>query len=124
MTAALLADLFWPVSRALGWIAFGDEARIEDSLRAATWCPAQAAWPLRDADPRGTLLRALQDGSLRALSDGKELPRAAWANATGRSWPDNVRFVARTCWRYGLSSANGSCQKRAKVTPMRNRVPA
>ena len=92
MTARLFADLFWPVSRALGWIAFRDEARIEDSLRAATWYAVQADRPLRDANPQGTLLRVLQDGSLRALRDGKELPREAWANATGRSWPDDVRF--------------------------------
>jgi hypothetical protein len=65
MTARLFADLFWPVSRALGWIAFRDEARIEDTLRAATWYSVQAARPLRDANPQGTLLRALQDGGLR-----------------------------------------------------------
>jgi hypothetical protein len=92
MTAGLFADLFWPVLRALGWIAFRDEARIEDSLRAATWYSVQAERPLRDANSQGTLLRVLQDGSLRALRDGKELPREAWANATGRNWPDDVRF--------------------------------
>jgi len=92
IAARLFAELFWPVPRVLAWIAFREEAGIESSWRAAIFYPTQAAWPLRDAHPRGTLLRALQDGSLLALRDGKELPREAWANANGRSWPIDVRF--------------------------------
>jgi hypothetical protein len=92
VAARLFAELVWPVPRVLAWIAFREEACIEENWRAAKWYPPQAAWPPRDGDPQGTLVCALQDGSLRALRDGSEIPREAWANATGLSWPDDVRF--------------------------------
>jgi hypothetical protein len=52
----------------------------------------EAAQALKDPNPRETLLRALQEGSLKAIRDAKELPSEAWANATGRKWGDDIRF--------------------------------
>jgi hypothetical protein len=99
------AELFWPVPRTLAWIGFREEAFIDNSLPvlpaplirdwiasrdeapSAAWYATNAVGPIRDTDPQGTLLRALQDGSISALKDGKELPREAWAGADGRDWP-------------------------------------
>jgi hypothetical protein len=92
MTSTPFAELLWPVPRVLAWIAFRESACVEENWRAASQYPEQSAWPLREADPQGTLLRALENGSLRALKDSKEWPREAWANATGHSWPEDVRF--------------------------------
>jgi hypothetical protein len=82
-------ELLWPVPRVLAWIAFREIACVEEDWRAAT---EQPTWPVRDTDPQGTLLRALQGNSIRALKDGKELAPEAWANAAGHNWPDDVQF--------------------------------
>ena len=87
MAAKLFGEPFWPVPRVLAWIAFRHEAAINASLGAATWYVTQAMWPLRDIDREETLLRALQEGSLRALKDAKELPREFWAGAKACDWP-------------------------------------
>ena len=93
VTARLVAEPFWPAPRVLGWIAFRDPQAIEANWKAATLHDSSPMAPaLRDRNPPGTLLRALQEGSLQALRDGKVLPREEWANATGRSWSDDVRF--------------------------------
>jgi hypothetical protein len=67
MTSTPFAELLWPVPRVLAWIAFRESACVEENWRAASQYPEQSAWPLREADPQGTLLRALENGSLRAL---------------------------------------------------------
>jgi hypothetical protein len=103
--ARLFAELFWPVPRTLAWIAFREQACLDNSLPvgpmplirdwiasrgeapSAAWYATNAVGPIRDTDPQGTLLRALQDGSIPALKDGKTLPREAWAGANGRDWP-------------------------------------
>ncbi len=98
MTARLFAETFWPVSRALGWIAFRDPQQIEESWSAAKlYASGEIGRALRDRDPKTSLLRALQDGGLTALKDGNELRREKWANATGRIWPDDVRIPSRGC---------------------------
>jgi len=93
MTARLFAEPFWPASRALGWIAFRDPQLIEKSWTAAKlYESSELGRALRDRNPSTSLLRALQDGGLSALKDCNELPREKWATATGRIWPDDVRF--------------------------------
>jgi hypothetical protein len=87
VTARLFGELFWPVPRVLAWIAFRHEAAINASLGAATWYVTKAMWQLRDIDREETLLRALQEASLRALKDAKELPREFWAGAKAGDWP-------------------------------------
>jgi hypothetical protein len=93
LAARLFAELFWPVSRVLAWIAFRSPQMIEASVRSAIWYDkSPTGRALKDRNPNGTLLRALQEGSLQALKDGGPLPREKWATATGRRWPDDVRF--------------------------------
>jgi len=87
VAARLFGELFWPVPRVLAWIAFRHEAAINASLAPATWYVTQAIWQIRDIDRQETLLRALQEGSLAALKDGKELPREFWAVAKDGDWP-------------------------------------
>jgi hypothetical protein len=87
----LFGELFWPAPRVVAWIAFRNPQMIEASVRAARLYD-NSGRALKDRDPQGALLRALQQGSLQALRDGSALPREIWATATGRSWPDDVRF--------------------------------
>jgi hypothetical protein len=103
----LFAELFWPAERALRWIAFRDVTRIEDSLRSGTRYQGTSAEVPKDTDPLGTLLRAVQDGSLRALKDGKELPRESWATATGRNWSEDVRFLREAILGLWPALSNG-----------------
>jgi hypothetical protein len=81
------------VNRVLQWIGFRDLLRLDDHhFRAMFGAKTLSPTLLRDFNPRGTLLRALQDGSLSAIRDGAELPCEAWASVTERTWPDDVRF--------------------------------
>jgi hypothetical protein len=89
----LFGELFWPAPQVLAWIAFRNPQMIEASWRAAVrYDKSPIGQALKERNPRGALLRALQEGSLRALRDGNELPREKWATATGRNWPDDVRL--------------------------------
>ena len=89
----LFGELFWPAPHVLAWIAFRDPEMIETDWRAAKrYNKSSIGQSLKERNPRGALLRALQEGSLRALRDGNELPREKWSTATGRNWPDDVRF--------------------------------
>jgi hypothetical protein len=85
----LFDDLFWPAPRVVAWIAFRNPQIIEASVRAAKRYDNKA---LKDRNPQGALLRALQGGSIQALRDGSAMPREKWATATGRRWPNDVRF--------------------------------
>ena len=86
--AALFAAAFWPVPRVLSWITYRKESSIDKS-----WRPAIFRSTSTNADPPGrALVRALQGGGLKALRDGKVLPRELWSNATGWNWPDDVWF--------------------------------
>jgi hypothetical protein len=87
VTARLFGEPFWPIPRVLTWIAFRNEAAISASVGTATWYLTKVAWQLRDIDREETLLRALQEGTLRALKDAKELPREFWAGAKAGDWP-------------------------------------
>jgi hypothetical protein len=87
------AELFWPVEWLLLWIAFRDPVRFDDDFLLAMFgANSYGKVPLRDNNPRRTLLRALQSGSLPGIKDGAELPREAWAAAIERRWPADVRF--------------------------------
>ena len=84
---------FWPVPRVLAWIAFRNPRMIETNWKAAIqYNTSPIGQALEDRHPQSALLRALQDGSLPALRDGNQLGREKWANATGRRWPDDLRF--------------------------------
>jgi hypothetical protein len=96
------AERLFEDERVLLWIAFRDFASFEDNLlgamfEAKTYKPpsligakAYKSAPLRDPNPRGTLLQAVQAGSLPAIRSGAELPCEAWATATPRNWPVDV----------------------------------
>jgi hypothetical protein len=93
VAARLFAELFWPVPRVVAWIGFRTPDMIEADWRAAIlYDKSPIGQSLKDRHPQGTLLRRLQEGRLRALRDGNELAREKWANATGREWPDDIRF--------------------------------
>jgi len=87
-TELLFAEPFWPVYCTLGWIAFRDPLLIESSVKAAKLYDRTG---MKERKPEQSLLRALKYDNLRAIRDGSELPREAWAVADGRHWPD-VRF--------------------------------
>jgi hypothetical protein len=80
---------FWPVKRVLAWIVFRHEAGLKASLNAGSEIVARVTWLQRDVDQGRTLLRALQEGSVAALKDGKELAREFWAGARvdDDDWP-------------------------------------
>jgi hypothetical protein len=83
----LFAEPFWPVPRVLAWIAFRHEWALPASLRPGSWFVRAAIWQVRDEDRERTLLRAIQEGRLPALKEGKELPREYWAGADPDAWP-------------------------------------
>ncbi len=94
---SLFEEPFWPVTQVLRWIAFGDVDRLlEDNFRRAKWySPAS----VRDANPRKTLLRALQNGNLVAIRDGGH-------------WRDGVvrREDVLRLWRDPSASASAECE--------------
>jgi hypothetical protein len=92
LRSAAFAELLWPTPRVLAWIVFRESVCVEEDWQAALQNPAQPGWPLRDTDPKDTLLRALQGGRLRAFNDGKEQPPEVWVDATDYTWPNDVRF--------------------------------
>lgn len=115
-------DPFWPVSRALGWIAFRDEARIEQTLRVATWYSVQAGGryelPTRGGRCCARSKMAVFEHSGRAKTCRAKLGPMRWGGV-GRIM---FVFVARTCWH--CRPPNGSWRKRANVTTMRHPVSA
>jgi hypothetical protein len=100
------ADVFWPLTRVILWIAFRDIDRlVEYGLQAAIEAIAAAALyrpkRLHNARPRQALLQALQRGQLAAIRDGAELRPEVWAAATWQHWPPSLRFRRKDvlrCW--------------------------
>jgi hypothetical protein len=88
--ASLFSEPSWPASRVLVWIAFRELSRIDDDwcseLRRATWYTTHGAQAPVDANPKRTLLHALQEGKLRAIMDGEAKPPEAWFGVTERNF--------------------------------------
>jgi hypothetical protein len=63
MIKKLFADVYWPVHRALRWIAFRDPALIAHSLWPSI---VSNVPPMVERDPYTTLIRALQEGRILA----------------------------------------------------------
>jgi hypothetical protein len=120
----LFDELFWPVPQVVAWIAFRNPQMIEASVRAATWYDkSPEGRALKDRNPQGTLLRALQDGSLQALLDGSPLPREKWATATGRAWPDDVRFRRENVLALWAPESEPESQTHAPAPPAAPNLP-
>ena len=93
MAEQQFAELFWPAEWVLLWIAFRDPVKFdEDFLLAMFGAKTYSKVPLYDNNPRRSLLRALQSGSLSAVKNGAKLPPEAWAAASERRWSADVRF--------------------------------
>jgi hypothetical protein len=103
----LFDEPVWPGKRALSWIAFRAEARIEEDWSHALFYPTPAL-PLRDPAPGRTLLRALQLGEIGAMSDGRRLPPEAWAGATKRSLEEVWLYRADVINRWPFIAAAGA----------------
>jgi hypothetical protein len=99
----MLSDLFnepyWPRERVLLWIGYRtwnvfDESFLSAMQAAKTYTPYQRPkTKLWCNNPRRELLLTLQDGRLRAVRNGAELPPEAWATATERQgWTTADRF--------------------------------
>jgi hypothetical protein len=127
MAESVFSELFWPVKQVLLWIAFRDIDRLlEDNfLQAMFGAKMYGRASVRDANPRKTLLRAVQDGSLAAIRDGAELRREAWAEAIERRWPPDVRFRREDVLRlWPDASAGASAQYGPRLVPQRKRGEA
>jgi hypothetical protein len=60
---------------------------LKASLNAGSEIVARVSWLQRDFDPAHTLLRALQEGGIAGLKDGKELAREFWAGMRDNELP-------------------------------------
>jgi hypothetical protein len=97
--ARLFAEDWWPLWLVFWWIAFRDPDRIEDSWRAEKRFAQRDVLSkilsdiLRDTDPKGTLLKALRSGAIKAYAAGKAVRRKFWHEFPDRGgWP-NVTFI-------------------------------
>jgi hypothetical protein len=83
----LFDEPFWPTKRLLSWVSFRHEAGLKASLNAGSEIVARVSLLQRDFDPAHALLRALQEGDIAGLKDGKELAREFWAGMRGNELP-------------------------------------
>ncbi len=108
------AEPFWPIGRALVWIAFGDPLLVTETVESLELAglydhPASKRQKIRELrdrfggpvvapelkirNPKSALLLALQKGDLQAIKNGDLLDRWFWASVTVRDLPDGVFFM-------------------------------
>jgi hypothetical protein len=75
----------WPISRVLRWVAWRDPLKINKEWKHLVFYPAVDS---QNDDPPPTLLRALQEGALRAIDSGQELQPESWFRTALNALPD------------------------------------
>jgi hypothetical protein len=82
-------ETWWPIDRAINWVAFRDPGKIDSSWRHAIILYDKSKLPLKEPDPRGFLLRALQRGDVQAFEPpGRCLQKEEWAFIKPSALPD------------------------------------
>ncbi len=95
-TESRFDERFWPKVRVLQWIRFRDKARLGDDWLSIKWQTA-----VRDQHPQPTLMRALRDGDIKALTeDGKELPPETWASTSrpSQNWSSKILSLFQSAY--------------------------
>ncbi len=82
------AEPFWPLGYAWRWVAFQRPERMRESLSGAILYGGRE--PLAVTDFKAALLRALQEGRLHGVRDGRQLPPEFWAGVQPYTFPSNV----------------------------------
>ena len=117
-TESQFTDLFWPVKRVLLWILFRDLGRLDDDFLTAQFgARAYHADSMFDGNSRRTFLRALQDGRLPAIRDGREILREAWARASERRWPADVSFRREDILKLWPAPSSGTVTEVEPLAP-------
>lgn len=69
------AQQIWSLPQVLAWIEFRKAVTGPQNRQL------RSHWPFSTVNPKAALLQALQQGSIRAIRFGSELPTSAWTNA-------------------------------------------
>jgi hypothetical protein len=79
---------FWPTARVLNWIGWRDAKLINKDWLLAQFYPSASGHRPRSNDPGAELLRALQEGKLRAFCEGQKQSAESWSRTPVNALPD------------------------------------